>query len=132
MVLTTVSEVLPLGSGKGEPVFKDEDVVSAPWVTVATRGSKPARPGAGVAGVGGGICSLSLHAAELGAGSMSLLLGSDIARYDRVPSGAGVAYVEAGAGVCSSPLCEAEPGTGPVWTLLVSAIYRYGHAPSLF
>jgi hypothetical protein len=91
MVSTTVSEVLPLGSGEGEPVFEDEDIVGAPWVTVARCGSEPTRPGAGAAGVGGGICSSSLRAAESGAGSMSLLLGSDVARYDRVPSGAGVA-----------------------------------------
>jgi hypothetical protein len=96
----------PLGSGKGEPVFEDKDVVGAPWVTVAMRGSKPACPGASAAGVGRGICSSSLHAAESGAGSMSLLLGSDVARYDHIPSGVGMAYVEAGAGVCSLPLHE--------------------------
>jgi hypothetical protein len=112
MVSTTVSEVLPLGSGKGELVFKDKDIVGAPWVTVATCGSEPAHPGAGAAGVGRGICSSSLHAVESGAGSMSLLLGSDVARYDHIPSGVGVAYVEAGVGVCSSPLREVEPGTG--------------------
>jgi hypothetical protein len=91
MVLTTVSEVLLLGSGEGEPVFEDEDIVGAPWVTVARHGSEPAHPGAGAAGVGRGICSSSLHAVESGAGSMSLLLGTDVARYDCIPSGAGMA-----------------------------------------